>query len=122
MLAIAKRAGASNETLYRWYGGKHEVFRSLVEENARSAADILSRGGGDTTSPMETIERLGPDLLRLVTGERAIALNRAAVVDVADTGTLGRTIARAGKGTIVPMVAEVLAAARDGRRNRLPGR
>ncbi|WP_404927319.1 TetR/AcrR family transcriptional regulator [Mesorhizobium sp. ORM16] len=34
LLAIAKRASASNETLYNWYGNKQTLFRSLIEANA----------------------------------------------------------------------------------------
>ncbi|MEQ8740678.1 MAG: helix-turn-helix domain-containing protein, partial [Hoeflea sp.] len=33
MLAIAKRARASNETLYNWYGDKTGLFRALVVRN-----------------------------------------------------------------------------------------
>ena len=31
MLKIAKRAKASNETIYRWYGDKLGLFKSLVK-------------------------------------------------------------------------------------------
>ena len=33
MLKIAKRAKASNETLYKWYGDKKGLFSALVETN-----------------------------------------------------------------------------------------
>ncbi len=34
MLAIARQAKASNETLYNWYGDKNGLFRALVVRNA----------------------------------------------------------------------------------------
>lgn len=104
MLAVAKRARASNETLYNWFGSKQGLFQAMVEENARTAATILEEhlGGGSDTAA--TLGRLGPMLLRLVTSERAIALNRAAAADATDTGVLGRTIAQSGRHRIVPLL------------------
>ena len=62
-------------------------------------------------TPLQTIAELGPVLLRIVTGEKAVSLNRAAAGDVHETGTLGGLIADGGKATIMPLVAEVLEAA-----------
>jgi AcrR family transcriptional regulator len=107
MLAIAKRAGASNETLYRWYGNKQALFRSLVEANAREVAELLRDGISAGRNPWTTLKGVGPVLLRLLTSERAIALNRAAVMDADETGMLGRTLADAGRNSIVPLIARV---------------
>ncbi len=41
MLSIAKKAKASNETLYRWYGNKQGLFRDLVAQNAELVAEQL---------------------------------------------------------------------------------
>lgn len=109
LLAIAKRASVSNETLYKWYGNKQGLFRTLVESNAREARQMLeaalAAGEGDL---LETLAAFGPVLLALVTGDRAISLNRAAAGDVSDTGTLGRSIAEAGRETIRPLLCELL--------------
>jgi hypothetical protein len=56
---------------------------------------------------------LGPVLLALVTGERAVMLNRAAAADASDTGTLGQAIAEAGRGTIAPLLRDLLDRARQ---------
>lgn len=116
LLTIAKRASASNETLYNWYGNKQGLFRSLVEGNARNASEILETAlTGADNRPLETLRALGPVLLSLVTSERAVVLNRAAAGDVSDTGTLGQSIAEAGRETIAPLLARLLArAAQDG--------
>lgn len=107
MLAIAKRAGASNETLYKWYGNKQALFRSMVEANAHDVAELLRAGVSAKRSPWATLKSVGPVLLRLLTSERAIALNRAAVMDVDETGMLGRTLAEAGRNSVVPLIARV---------------
>ncbi len=113
MLAIAKRASASNETLYNWYGNKQALFRSMVEANAHDAANLLKHCLENNDDPLETIRRLGPLVLGIVTGNRAIALNRAAAGDVHETGQLGGTIAAGGKRVVIPMLAEVFERARS---------
>lgn len=111
LLAIAQHASVSNETLYNWYGNKQGLFRSLIESNAREARELLEdtlQQGGD---PLETLSALGPILLSLVTGDRAITLNRAAVGDIGDTKTLGPAIAQLGRDTIAPLLRDLLQAA-----------
>lgn len=116
LLTIAKRASASNETLYRWYGSKPALFGALIEENARQSKRRLEEALRLGQDPIETLAALGPVLLAMVTGERAVALNRAAAGDAKDTGTLGPAIARLGRDMIAPLVASVIArAARAGR-------
>jgi AcrR family transcriptional regulator len=112
MLSIAKRASASNETLYRWYKNKQSLFCSLVKENARETKELLEHSIAADTDPLETLQKIGPVLLKLVTGKKAIALNRAAAGDVFDTGTLGKVIASAGKETVAPLIVKVLERAR----------
>ena len=77
MLAVAKRAKASNETLYRWYGDKIGLFRALILRNAEQVTAQLEtlpeRGAG-----REVLEALGAALLDMLLSPRAVALNRAA--------------------------------------------
>ncbi len=113
MLAIAKRAKASNETLYNWYGNKQTLFQSLVEANAFEVISLL-KGCIDDQSPIQqTLGRLGPVLLRMITGDKAIALNRAAAADADETGTLGQTLSEAGRESVLPFVAKALEMARS---------
>lgn len=57
MLAIAKEAKASNETLYRWYGSKRGLLAAMVERNAQATADALQAAieDGGTLSPRWSI-------------------------------------------------------------------
>ena len=79
MLAVAKAAKASNETLYRWYGDKLGLFAALIDGNTQVVRDAL--GGDDGDTPLEDLARVGPKLLTMLLGPRAVALNRAAAVD-----------------------------------------
>lgn len=104
--AVAREANASNETIYRWYGDKHGLFEALIRGNASHVALTLE---GRTTDPLAELSELGPILLSMLLGPRAIALNRAAAAD--GTGALGRVLAREGRETVAPKVAAVMARA-----------
>lgn len=97
--AVAREAKASNETIYRWYGDKTGLFKALIRSNAAQVATALD---SDTADPLKTLAELGPILLSMVLGPRAIALNRAAAAD--GSGTLGQVLAREGRETIRPKV------------------
>lgn len=105
LLNIAKAAKASNETLYRWYGGKVGLFETLVEDNAAEARHELEAALKSQADPIETLGAIAPLLLGMVLGERAVLLNRAAAAD--PSGELGQAIARNGRDVIAPLISEV---------------
>lgn len=109
MLAVAKAAKASNETLYRWYGDKLGLFEALIERNTEVVKAALQRGQGEDA--LAELERLGPVLLGMLLGPRAVALNRAAAAD--GSGKLGRALGRAGRETVAPWVGGIMARAVD---------
>ena len=113
MLAVARRAGASKETLYAWFGDKPGLFRALVEANAREVRGILAAALAEGAGLEETLAAFGPALLRLLLGERAVAINRAAAVDADETGTLGAALAAAGRESVLPLLVDLLTRARD---------
>ncbi|MCP1198931.1 TetR/AcrR family transcriptional regulator [Notoacmeibacter sp. MSK16QG-6] len=109
MLAIAKKAGMSNQTLYRLYPNKQALFGALVEANAKKATEFFASAEQEaTTDPLAALNRLGPILLELVASERAVALNRAAAGDVHDTARLGPLIAENGREVLWPMVTRTI--------------
>lgn len=113
MLRIAKAARASNETLYRWYGDKDGLFRQMVEDNAAETRRLLTEALGGVAEPLLTLDQVAPVLLRMLLGDRAILLNRAAAAD--PSGALGAAIAARGRGAIKPLLAHVMARLCDGR-------
>ncbi len=85
MLLIAKRAQASNQTLYAWYRSKAEA-----------------------QDPLPALEALGPALMRFTTDEHAIIMNRAAVIDAAETGVLARAIDEVARDAIFPLIVDLM--------------
>lgn len=110
MLSIATQAKASNETLYRWYGDKQGLFKAMVLRNAQEVKSLLEEELEAQHPPLKTLRRLGPKLLGLVLGSRAIALNRAAAAD--PTGELGAALAEGGRDAVVQLIAQVFQQAR----------
>ncbi len=106
MLAIARAAKASNETLYNWYGDKTGLFKALVARNAEEIRRSLTEALAHGDDPLETLGSVGPRLLQMLTGPRAVALNRAAAAD--PTGVLGAALAEGGRNTIGPLIGAVL--------------
>ncbi len=111
MLGIAKQARASNETLYNWYGDKQGLFRALVTRNAAEVKLLLEEELTTDHDALLILGLLGPKLLALLTGDRAVALNRAAAAD--GSGELGATLSKAGRETVIPLLEKVLERARD---------
>lgn len=107
MLAVARAAKASNETLYRWYGDKTGLFEALIESNTATVSTALDQI--DKTDALMALHQLGPQLLRMLLGPRAVALNRAAAAD--GSGTLGRALGRLGRDTVAPRVMQLMAQA-----------
>lgn len=106
MLAIAREARASNETLYRWYGDKNGLFKTMVEANAQETREALQRAIETGEDPLECLENVAPVLLSMLLGEKAALLNRAAAAD--ESGELGRAIAAGGRSAVAPLVEQLL--------------
>lgn len=106
MLAVARAARASNETLYRWYGDKQGLFLALIRDNAAEVRTLLDEALAGDRPPMQALQALGPVLLGVLTGARAVALNRAAAADAGRE--LGAALAEAGRGSVAPLIARVM--------------
>ena len=110
MLNIAKAAKASNETLYRWYGDKQRLFLEIVRSNAFETEAALDKALSESMPPEDSLERIGRLLLRLLLGERSVALNRAAASDA--SGQLGAAISRGGRERVFPKIIKLMGALR----------
>ncbi|SIO17976.1 TetR/AcrR family transcriptional regulator [Vannielia litorea] len=113
MLAVAKAAKASNETLYNWYGDKLGLFRAMAARNGEALVARLEAALAEDASPLEALDGLGPVLLDLLTAPRAVALARAAAGD--PTGSLGAALAEAGRSRVQPMIEALCQKALDER-------
>jgi len=108
MLLIAKRAQASNQTLYAWYRNKPELFRGIIERFGSGVRAQLQAALQDSQDPLPALEALGPALLRFTTDEHAIIMNRAAVIDAAETGVLARAIDEVARDAIFPLIVDLM--------------
>ena len=106
MLSIAKAANASNQTLYRWYGGKNGLFKTMVASNAEATRVALETAMRENLDPLTTLECVAPILLSMLASENAISLNRAAAAD--ESGELGATIAAGGRDSVFPLIEELM--------------
>jgi AcrR family transcriptional regulator len=43
MLEVARRASASKETLYAWFGDKGGLFEAVIRRNAQAVQAVLAR-------------------------------------------------------------------------------
>jgi len=111
MLNIAKKANASNQTLYRWYGDKVGLFKRMVENNAREIKLQLETALATQSDQLSALRDVGPMLLDMLLGERAIMLNRAAASD--KSLRLGKIIAECGRNQIFPLVDDLVASAME---------
>ena len=108
MLAVARAAKASNETLYNWYGDKAGLFRAMVTANIEDLRSCLEAKADDASRSIEmSLASFGPQLLAVLTSDRVVALNRAAAAD--SSGELGQIIASAGRQGIAPLIAKAFA-------------
>lgn len=108
MLLIAKRAQASNQTLYAWYGNKQELFRAIIRNYGREVREQLQIALREDQDPLMALQALGPTLLKFTSDEHAITMNRAAVVDASDTGVLAQAIDEIARDVIFPLICELM--------------
>lgn len=81
MAGVARRAGASKETLYAWFGSRAEVLRALIERTGDAAHSALPTQEAplDTHGARAVLTRYATDLLTMLTAAPSVALNRAAM-------------------------------------------
>ncbi|CAO5179355.1 TetR family transcriptional regulator [Frankia sp. AiPs1] len=102
MEAIAKRAGVSKETLYRWWRSKTEVILDAMVERGQASIPLPDSGSlpGDAhaflRSTVDALDRTTVLLLRAVAA--AAATDRAVAHDVRDRFLTAR---RAALGTLL---------------------
>lgn len=111
MQEVARAANASKETLYNWFGDKQGLFDALVTANAAGAKAALAGSLASAAPTDQALKSFGVALLTLLTGERAVAINRAAAADADRGAALGKTLARSGRESVLPVLAGLMSQA-----------
>jgi AcrR family transcriptional regulator len=105
MTKIARRARASKETLYAWFGDKSGFFAELIELRAwrldAAVSDVLQ---GELEAGLTA---WGEAVLAQYVGPDSIALHRAAISE-AGRSDLGGVLAFCGRGAAMPRLARWL--------------
>lgn len=104
MESIARRAGASKETLYSWFENREGLLSAMIRHNADATADRVRRALVDDDEPLATLTEFGGNLLRLLTNARSLTLNRAAMT----MPGLATELLASGRHRVGPIVEEYL--------------
>ena len=108
MLQIAKRASASNQTLYAWYGNKQALFKDIIDLNGQAVRQFLERALNDHEDPLLALKSLGVHLLRFTTDGKAITMNRAAIIDATETGLLADAVDNIGRKEVFALICTLM--------------
>ena len=114
MREIAERSRASKETLYAWFGNKRGLFEELVGWQAEQVdavvAASLERGDDDLA---EVLRGFALELQRLLLGDRAVVINRAAISEATSDPTFAEVLAAQGRERVVPKLGRYLEGQRE---------
>ena len=114
MREIAGRAKASKETLYAWFGDKRGLFEELVRWQAERVGDALAPSlERDAADVSEVLRGFAVELQRLLLGDRAVVINRAAISEATTDPTFARALAAQGRDSIVPKLERYLEEQRE---------
>lgn len=108
MLAVAKKASASKETLYAWFGDKTGLFKAIIERNAETVQRSLLLSIDSETPPDAALTDFGTALVLVLAGDGAIAINRAAISEVRKDPTLANVLSEAGREKTLPILVSYL--------------
>ncbi len=97
MLEVAKRASASKETLYSWFGGKRGLFEAIIRRNAHVVQKEIVANMDSNADIKSVLVDVGMVLLRVLLGNSAIAINRAAISEVRSDPSLAETLVNSGR-------------------------
>lgn len=117
MLEIARRASASKETLYGWFGDKRGLFEAVIRRNAETVQGVLAgdlaNDPGREAATEAVLRDFGSALLELLLGESAVAINRAAISEARADPSLAQLLAESGREATLPGFIRFLEQRRD---------
>lgn len=97
MTTIAKRAGASKETLYARYPNKLQLFAALLERKSSSLREVIASLDPER-EPREALTSYGIELVSMMTMADTQKLHRIVIAGSIDSPELGTNLWEAGPG------------------------
>lgn len=108
MQAIAARAGASKETLYRHFGSKEGLFAELFETRARNFLGNLDRNFDRPGSTAAVLREFGCTMLEAMIEPVALCLCRTVIAEAPRNPELGRLFMDHGPERVRGRLADYL--------------
>jgi TetR/AcrR family transcriptional regulator, mexJK operon transcriptional repressor len=108
MSEIARRAGASKQTLYQRYPSKAALFAALIERKAAHLFEAI--GPLEGRGVRETLVHCGSALLDLIVSEEARGVHRVVIAECMEFPELGEIFWERGPGRTRAMLADYLRA------------
>ncbi len=103
MREIARRAHASKETLYSWFGDKSGLFEQLISWQAERLGEALAGSLEPKGHDVKVVLRaFAVELLRLLLGERSVIINRVAISEIPADPAFAKILTSRGRGSVVP--------------------
>jgi AcrR family transcriptional regulator len=109
MSEIARRAGASKQTLYARYPSKAELFAALIERKASRLFEAIGPLG-EGRSLRETLVHCGSELLELILSEDARGVHRLVIAECMEFPELAEIFWERGPGRTRAMLTNYLRA------------
>jgi AcrR family transcriptional regulator len=107
MSDIARRAGASKQTLYARYPSKAALFAALVERKASRLFNALEPLG-EGLGLRETLVHCGSELLELIVSDDARGVHRVVIAECLEFPELGEIFWEQGPGKTRAVLASYL--------------
>ena len=100
MLEVARRASASKETLYAWFGDKLGLFEAVMRRNAGAVRLALNGHLDGDTSVESALTNFGRALAAHLLCDNAVAINRAAISEARSSPSLADSLSKSGRAPI----------------------
>ncbi len=78
---VAERAHTSKSTVYSWFGNREGLLRAVIERYYDRSAIGLPDSLPATHDPRRVLTAMGSSMIRVLQGDVALALHRAAATD-----------------------------------------
>ena len=108
MRDVARRASASKETLYAWFGNKSGLFQAVIRRNADTVRTVLEAHLDGNAPVEEALADVGRELAGLLFGDGAVAINRAAISEARSDPVLARILIETGREATLPFFVRYL--------------
>ena len=108
MQDVARRVSASKETLYAWFGNKSGLFQAVIHRNADTVRTVLEAHLDGDAPVEEALADVGRELARLLFGDGAVAINRAAISEARSEPVLARILVETGREATLPFFVRYL--------------